>query len=122
MKKVGYFEGTDSTMLTALAAKGVDTLPLGNGEDGYGKYVGHITKADNVSLVIGYLHKIIPLSEQLEKPSDILYSCMVNKIPVIILVPEELQTESKKVLGDIAGKVKMVDPKNAMTEILKVLA
>ncbi len=121
MKKVGYFEGTDSKILATLAAKGVDTLPLGNGEDGYGKYVGHITKGDNISLIVGYLHKVIPLSEQTTKPADILYSCMAHNIPAIIIVPEELKGAAKKILGDIASQVKFVDPDNALVEIMKVL-
>ncbi len=121
MKKVGYFEGTDSTILATLAAEGIDTLPLGNGEDGYGKYIGHITKRDNISLVVGYLHKVIPLAEMAAKPSDILYSCVIHKIPVVLLVPEQLHEKAKKVLGDIAEKVRLVDSKNALNEIMKML-
>lgn len=121
MKKVGYFEGTDSTILATLAAEGIDTLPLGNGEDGYGKYIGHITKLDNISLVVGYLHKVIPLAEMAAKPSDILYSCMVHKIPVVLLAPERLHKKAEKVLGDVAEKVKLVDSKNALDEIMKIL-
>lgn len=121
MKKVGYFEGTDSTILATLAAEGIDTQPLGNGEDGYGKYIGHITKGDNISLVVGYLHKVVPLAEQATKPSDILYSCTVHKIPVILLVPERLHEKAKRILGDIAEKVRLADPKNALDEIIKTL-
>jgi len=121
MKKVGYFEGTDSTILATLAVEGIDTLPLGNGEDGYGKYIGHITKRDNISLVVGYLHKVIPLAEMDTKPSDILYSCVIHKIPVVLLVPEQLHEKAKRVLGDIAEKVRLVDSKNALNEIMKML-
>ncbi len=121
MRKIGYFEGTDSKILTALAAEGIDTLPLGNGDDGYGKYVGHITKADNLSVVVGYLHKVIPLSEQANKPSDILYSCTVHKVPVVLLVPEQIHEKAKKVLGNVAEKVKLVIPENALDEIMKFI-
>jgi len=121
MKKVGYFEGTDPMILTTLAAEGIDTLPLGNGEDGYGKYIGHITKGDNISLVVGYLHKVIPLAEMAAKPSDILYSCMVHKIPVVLLVPKQFHEKAKKVLEDVAEKVRLADPKNALNEIIKML-
>ncbi|MCD5383342.1 hypothetical protein LR066_01095 [candidate division WOR-3 bacterium] len=121
MLKVGYFEGTDPIVLSILAAKGVDTLPLGNGEDGCGKYIGHITKEDNISLIVGYLHKVIPLSEQLSKPSDILYSCIAHNIPVMILVPKEFFDDAKKILGDAAEKVKIIDPKDALDELTKIL-
>ena len=121
MKKVGYFEGTDSIILTTLACEGIDTFPLGNGEDGYGKYVGHITKGDNISLVVGYLHKIIPLAEQTTKPIDIIYSCIAHRIPAIILVPEELEEKAKKVLGELADKVKLTNPENALDVIMNIL-
>ncbi|OYD17342.1 hypothetical protein CH333_01145 [candidate division WOR-3 bacterium JGI_Cruoil_03_44_89] len=121
MKKVGYFEGTDSTLLATLAVEGIDTLPLGNGEDGYGKYIGHITKGDNISLVVGYLHKVVPLAEMGTKPSDILYSCTIHKIPVVLLAPKQLHEKAKRVLGDIAEKVKLVDPKDALEEIMNIL-
>ena len=58
MKIVGYLDGTDGLFLTNLAIKGVDTLPLSNGWDNHGKYLGHITKQDNIALVVGYLHKV----------------------------------------------------------------
>ena len=62
MKKVGYLEGTNSTYLTRLALHGVDTLPLGNGADNHGKYIGFIDRADAIDLVITYYHKIVPLN------------------------------------------------------------
>jgi hypothetical protein len=45
----------------------------------------------------------------------------VHKIPVLLLVPERLHENAKKVLGDVAEKVKLVDSKNALDEIIKIL-
>jgi hypothetical protein len=60
MGLIGYFEGTDPLVLANLSIVGHSTMPLGNGFDNHGKYVGHITKDDNVSVVVGYFHKIMP--------------------------------------------------------------
>ena len=38
-KIVGYFEGTDSTLLTALVCDGYDTVPISNGFDNHGMHV-----------------------------------------------------------------------------------
>ena len=35
-KPVGYFDGTDSTLLTNLVLNGCDTVPISNGSDRHG--------------------------------------------------------------------------------------
>ncbi len=121
MKIIGYLEGTDASFLTKLVAKGIDTLPLGNGADNHGKYVGLLSKTDSVSLVIGYLHKVVPTAEHGIAPKDMLYSCRLHNIPVMLLVPTELQEEAKKILKEAAGDVILVDPKNVWDETIKIL-
>jgi len=121
MKTVGYLEGTDALFLTKLVARGIDTLPLGNGADNHGRYVGLLSKSDNISLVIGYLHKVIPTAEHTIAPKDLLYSCKLHKIPVMLIVPQELQEDAKKTLKEAANDVILVDPKNLWDEVMKVL-
>jgi len=62
LARIGYFEGTDPLLLSKFAAEGVETLPLANTWDSHGKPVNHLTKGE-VSVVVGYLHKIIPAEQ-----------------------------------------------------------
>jgi len=123
MKTVGYLEGTHALYLTRLVAKGIDTLPLSNGADNHGKYVGLLSKSDNISLVVGYLHKVIPTAEHGIAPKDMLYSCRLHKIPVMLIVPSELQADAKKILKEAADDVMLVDPKDVdvWEETMKIL-
>ena len=57
MARIGYFEGTDPLLLTRLAVEGIETLPLSNTWDHYGKYVNHLYR-DEVDVIVGYLHKV----------------------------------------------------------------
>ncbi|MFQ6093082.1 MAG: hypothetical protein ACE5OR_10445 [bacterium] len=121
MKTLGYFEGTDPIILTKLATKGIETLPLGNGADNHGKYVGHITKHDNISLIIGYLHKVLPLSEHKLKAGDILFSCKTHNIPVMLIVPKSDQVAAKNLLGNAAEYTILVDRDEIMDRVLQIL-
>ncbi len=121
MKKVGYLEGTDSVFLTRLAARGVDTLPLGNGADNHGKYIGFIDKSDEINLVITYFHKVVPLQAQKATPQSLLQACQLNNIPVLMIVPREIQDLAAEKLKDVTADIHMVDPEDVMKEALKVL-
>ena len=57
-KIVGYFDGTDSTLLTGLVCDGYDTVPISNGFDNHGMHVRIINNENKVDLLIGYVHKI----------------------------------------------------------------
>ena len=52
-KIVGYFEGTDSTLLTGLVCDGYDTVPISNGFDNHGMHVRIINNENKVDLLIG---------------------------------------------------------------------
>ena len=122
MKIVGYLEGTDSIYLTRLAARGVDTLPLGNGADNHGKYIGFIDKSDSIALVIGYFHKVVPLTAQGTSAQDLLRACQLNKIPVMLIVPKDLQDNVREILKDVTVEVHLTDPADVMNEVLKILS
>lgn len=121
MAVVGYLEGTDPIVLTKLNSKGIDTLPLSNGADNHGKYIAHITPADNISLVIGYLHKFMLIKERNIKASDMLFSCKTHNIPVIVIVPTEDHEGAREQLGDVADYVMLVDPKNLSEKIFSLV-
>jgi hypothetical protein len=120
MQILGYFEGTDALILTRLTAKGIDTLPLSNGFDGHGKYVAHITKDDGISVVVGYLHKVLPTSKQEITPEGVLYACRTHGIPVLIIAPSSDHGAARELLGNTAEFVMLVDPSDLYDKVLEV--
>jgi hypothetical protein len=133
MKTVGYFDGTDSSLLTEIVARGHCTIPLANDFDGAGKNAHHIEPGD-VDLIIGYLHKLVPPMKK-EKPSkptrmgeyrglkpvDLLYPAKVYQIPVLVIVPTAHHKDAKKVLGDAADFVTLVSPEELEKKVLEHL-
>ncbi len=137
MKIVGYFEGTDSQLLTKIVASGFCTLPLANEWDGHGKNASHIEPGD-VDLIIGYLHKLLPPLRKCEdesaktttigfdthrgfRPIDLLYPAKVYNIPVLVVVPNEHHREAKGLLGEAAEFVTIVSPSNLEKKVREIL-
>ncbi len=110
MIRVGYLEGTDPLFLNELAVRGVDTMPLSNGVDRHGKLIEHLSAADHVSAVVGYLYKIIPLAGASQTPADLLNACRVNGIPVLVIVQDSMQHQAVAILDRASEFVTMVDP------------
>ena len=125
LSRVGYFEGTDALLLSKLAAEGVETLPLANTWDGHGKYVNHLSK-DEVNVVVGYLHKVIPAEQsrtamfQLMLDS-MLSACKTYQIPVLLITPANLREKAKKILGDAGPNIHIVAPEELEAQIRKYL-
>jgi len=120
-KVIGYLEGTDPLLLTRLAVKGVETFPLSNGVDQHGKNMTLITSADNFSLVIGYLHKILPVSGIALSPEHLLKACEVYHIPVFLLVSKVDTAAAKRTLRRVGDFVTFVDPYDAFRKTVKHL-
>ena len=110
MIRVGYLEGTDPLFLNELAIRGVDTMPLSNGVDHHGKLIDHLLESDEISAVVGYLYKIIPLAGTNKTPADLLNACRVNGIPVLIVVQDSMQHQAIEVLDGAREFVTLVDP------------
>lgn len=110
MIRVGYLEGTDPLFLNELVARNIDTIPLSNGMDGHGKFLGHLTKADEIDVVVGFLHKVIPLADSGLTPADILHSCKMHRVPVLVVAQRELHTKAEGALGKAAEFATLVDP------------
>ncbi|MFX0113954.1 MAG: hypothetical protein ACFFB3_05370 [Candidatus Hodarchaeota archaeon] len=120
---IGYFQGTDSFLLSKLNAKGIGTMPLGNHWDSHGKMVDLLKKEDRVRAVIGYLHKILPVSaDDPIGPDDLLHSCKTNDIPVLIIVPAGYDDVCRTLLGQAAEYVTLVTPETVEEELNKVLS
>jgi len=110
MKVVGYMEGTNSELLTNLMLEGFETLPLANGWDNHGKYIAHVNRTDNLALVVGYLHKFIPVSKEFKVGDDMLSALKAYKIPVVFIVPKAQQVKAKKFLVGKGIKYEFADP------------
>ncbi|HEX9750115.1 MAG TPA: hypothetical protein VGB22_02315 [candidate division Zixibacteria bacterium] len=121
MFRVGYLEGTDPLFLNELVAREIDTIPLGNGVDNHGKFIGHITRADQITVVVGYLHKVMPLADSGLSALDIIHSCKVHRIPTLIIAQKALHAKAEKALGDAGDHITLVDPADLRKELDRVL-
>lgn len=121
MATVGYFQGTDPVILTRLVAKGIGTLPVSNGFDMHGKYVNHLVREDDISVVVGYLHKVVPTSGVSITPRDLLFSCLISDIPVVLVAERAFHEAARERLGEIRDRVKLVDPADLYEAILQVV-
>jgi hypothetical protein len=121
MKTVGYMEGTNSELLTNLIVDGIDTLPLSNGWDNHGKFVAHLTRTDNVSVVVGYLHKFFTLSLDPKIVDDIFSSLKAYKIATVFIVPKEKQEKAKKLLKGRKLNYVMADPSDLTNAVKKMV-
>jgi hypothetical protein len=122
MANVGYLEGTDPLVLTRLAAGGIGTTPLSNGVDNHGKYINHLVPSDQVRVVVGYLHKVLPIRERGMTTKDLLFACMTHSIPVLIIVPKSEQEAARAVLGEARDYVQLVDPAEIYQAILATVS
>lgn len=121
MVTIGYMEGTDSALLTKLAASGVETLPLGNGWDGHGKYIAHLNVGDGVNAVVGYFHKFVPISASNLTPGDLLKSCRIAGIKIFVIGEKADHPKIREALGDIASEVTLADPSEIGEALLKLI-
>jgi predicted urease superfamily metal-dependent hydrolase len=125
VSRVGYFEGTDPILLTRLAAEGIETLPVANTWDHHGKYVNHLCK-DEVDVVVGYLHKVIP-AEPVRTAMvsvvlrDMFSACKTHDIPVLLIVPSNLRNKAKKIVGNTGANIQFVAPEELEAQIRRYL-
>jgi hypothetical protein len=124
-KRVGYFGGTDSKLLTALVCDGYDTIPLSNGRDNHGHHVLLINDRNRVDVLIAYLHKIIaPVGDALEKSDvtseDLIHICRILEIPLLLEIPEALQPRAIELLDNPPDIVRLVDPADTL-EVARML-
>ena len=122
MATVAYLEGTDPLVLTRVAAQGIGTMPVSNGFDDHGKYVNHLTGQDGVSVVIGYLHKVLPTSGVTLTPRDLLSACVTHSIPVLLIAEKRDREKALKLLGDLADHARLVNPEELYGAILETIA
>jgi len=117
MKVVGYMEGTDPGVLTKLVVEGVETLPLSNGWDNHGKHLTLLNPADNISVVVGNLHKFLRLEDETIF-NAMLATVKAYDIMVLFVVPKELHEKATKAVLSDDLKYKFVDPADLADSIM----
>lgn len=121
MATIGYFEGTDPLVLTRLVLNGIETLPVSNGYDNHGRYVMHLTRHDNITAVVGYLHKVMPAAGVPLGPRDFITACRTQGIPLVLIVPREDHETARELLGDVAEWVALVDPQEVFDQLVALV-
>jgi hypothetical protein len=124
MKTVGYLKGTDPEFLTKLVRMGYRTLPIGNDIDNHGKNIAFISIADNVDLIVGYLHKISPLLTATKSLKEFLTPGIIHRIPILLLTSKETLPYAKKIVAEAttSTSIKVIDDKDLMDESMKILS
>jgi hypothetical protein len=121
-KSVGYFEGTDSRLLTALVLSGYDTIPVSNGSDNHGRNVARINNQARYDIVIGYPHKITAQPEDDMQPQDVFHMFKTYDIPLLLEVPTHLQDALRLILPDAPDVVEFLDPADTLSRALELLS
>ena len=124
-KVVGYFAGTDSTLLTSLVCDDVDTVPISNGFDNHGMNVRIINNENRVDLLIGYVHKIFAPADSVQPGGvtyqDIFHVCRTFEIPLLLEVRSELHEKAEALFDEIPDCVTFVDPDDMLAKTREVL-
>ncbi|MGQ9706747.1 MAG: hypothetical protein ACUVWP_07090 [bacterium] len=118
MVRIGYMGGTDPLLLNKITLAGMETIPLGNGWDNHGLYIGHINAGDDFNAIVGYLHKFMPAKNSTLTPEDLLKPCKVLGIPVFLIAEDSFHEKARELLGDVGSNVKLVDPGKIVDEIM----
>ena len=121
-KSVGYFEGTDSTLLTHIIMNGYDTVPISNGLDHHGQSVAQLNSQTRHDLLIGYLHKIMAQDDDELQSGDIFHICKTYNVPLLLEVPRHLHEQARQLIPDAPGLVELLDPSETLDRALELLA
>jgi hypothetical protein len=118
MVTIGYMDGTDAVLLSKLAAADVETIPISNGWDSHGKYIGHLSASDGINAVVGYFHKFTTAKDSTMTPADLLEACKENGIKVFVIARKPDHAMVAKALGNAASDVTLVTPRDIEKALL----
>ena len=121
-KSVGYFEGTDSRLLSDLVLRGYDTVPISNGSDKHGIGITRLDSQTRHDLIIGYLHKITAQPDDDIQTSDMFHVCRTYSIPLLVEVPAALHEKARALIPDAPNVVELLDPADTLNRALELLA
>ncbi len=124
-KVVGYFEGTDSTLLTDLVCDGYDTVPISNGFDNHGMHVRIINNENRIDALIGYVHKVYAAEDGVASGGvtyqDIFHVVSTFGIPLLLEVEDALQEKARALFTDVPDVVQFVDPSEMFPTLRGIL-
>lgn len=123
-KRIGYFEGTNPVLLTALICAGHDTVPIANGLDNHGQHARLINDDNRYDLLLSPLYKIYAPEEHDANTvtyQDMFRICGTYSIPLLIIVPHDLQSRASELLGDMPECVRLVDPEDMSAVAVEIL-
>ena len=120
-KSVGYFDGTDSAVLTSLVCQGYDTIPISNGLDNHGMHVRLLNEESRVDALLGYLHKIIAPDHAETQAEDMFHICQTYQIPFLIIVPGSLHECARAKFEVCPEVVEFVDPSDLLGAVRTIL-
>jgi hypothetical protein len=121
-RSIGYFEGTDSKLLTHLIMAGFDTLPVSNGSDHHGQSIMLVNSQNRYDVLIGYLHKITAAANDDIQTHHIFHICKTYGIPLLLEVPADLQASARRIISDAPPMVELLDPADTLNRALELLA
>ncbi|UCE27182.1 MAG: hypothetical protein JSW52_00030 [Candidatus Coatesbacteria bacterium] len=121
MVTIGYMEGTDSALLSKLAAAGIETTPISSTGDNHGKHIADLSASDGIDAVVGYFHKFVPGKESNLTPAALIKNCVENGIRVFVIARRADHPIVSKALGDTAADVTLVRPREIEKAILGLL-
>ena len=125
-KNVGYFEGTDSALLTDLVCSGYDTVPISNGFDNHGMHVRIINNENRIDVLVGFVHKIYATDDDIASGGvvtyqDVFHVCRTFNIPLVLGVHEELHDKARNLFRDVPDVVRFVDPDDMLATVKDIL-
>lgn len=123
-KNVGYFEGTDSTLLTGLVCAGFDTVPVSNSYDNHGIDVRLINDQNRFDLLIAYLHKVYAPDDDPANTfrfQDVIHVCRTYSIPLLLEVPSALHERARELLDNPPDIVRFIDPSEMLDVAREIL-
>ena len=124
-KIIGYFDGTDSALLTNLVCEGYDTLPISNGFDNHGMNVRIINNENRIDVLVAYLHKIYSPEGTTRSGAvtyqDVFHVCRMFDIPLVLEVDRDLHEKARALMLDTPPCVLFVDPNDTLTKVRELL-
>ena len=123
-KRVGYFDGTDSNLLTALICAGHDTIPIATGLDNHGQHARLINDDNRYELLLAPLYKIYAPEDHdgdTVTCQDMFRICGTYSIPLLIAVPHDLQSRAVEIVGEMPDVVRLVDPEEMLPVAREIL-
>lgn len=123
-KVIGYFEGTDAIVLTALVCHGYATQPISNGADNHGTHILLLNQLNKPDVIAGYLHKVIahePADVDWPSAEDIFHSCRILDVPLVLAVPEESLGCAGQMFEEVPDVVTFTTPEHLLQTIDNLL-